>query len=270
MRILIVEDSIYKLRTVEDILRKWKITKYEVAICLSDAVELLSYNQYSLIILDLGFCVNSKDEYRKTYNARQGLELIKIMRFQSRKYQRPMPAVIVYSETEISEEEKTELFGKAENETELQELLDKWYKLQKKPINVLIVEDEVGKKENIRQVLSQFKDIGYKEANHAKQAQEICEESDNIDIIILDMCFPWQNSGTPHVKNAVKLVKELEKSYWKTQKKMPYIIAYSIIPFEDSMIKYGCEIPKTFYAQTFFTGGLKEVLAELLASKEEG
>jgi len=263
MKILIVEDLAYKLRTVQNILDKKEQIKYDVAKCAVEAFKKIQATQYDLIILDLGFCRDENDIYERTYEAKQGLLLFQAIQVEYRRHKENMPDVIIYSETELKSSEEEEIWAKADDECQLMEIFEQWYKTKIKK-KILVVEDEPCKRNSVHDVLAQFKNIEVYDATFAEQAIEICKNESNIDVLIIDMGFPWKKEEKPEGKNGIKMVEKIKEVCSAKNKKMPRIVVYSITPFERLMIKHGIEIPKEFSGQTFYKTGLEEILKAII------
>ncbi len=264
MKILIVEDFAYKLRTVQNILDKKEHIKYDVAKCAVEAFKKIQTTQYDLIILDLGFCRDENDIYERTYDAKQGLILFQAIQVEYRHHKENMPDVIIYSETELKpEEDDDEIWAKASNEFQLMEIFEQWYKTKRKK-RILVVEDEPYKRNSVHDVLAQFKNVEVYDATFAEQAIAICKNESNIDVLILDMGFPWKKEEKPEGKNGIKMVEKIKEVCSDKNKKMPKIVVYSITPFERLMLNQGFEIPKEFSGQTCYKAGLEELLKAII------
>lgn len=259
MRILVVEDNAYKLRTIQYQLSIDKEIKYDVASCAIEAFMHFKESQYDLIILDLGFCRYKKDQ--SSYESKMGLELYENLKIECRRRKRKMPDVIIFSETELTEDEKDGIFGKADTEYEFAELFRKW---NDSKVKVLIVEDTLKKQILVQDVLSKFEKIISYKATSAENAITILENINDITIVILDMSFPWNNNDKPDGSSGIKLVEKMQEICALSKRSMPKIVIYSITPFEDLMLRQRKQIPESFYGQTFYQRGLEEILKEIV------
>lgn len=269
MRILVIEDNAYKLRTIKNLLKEREEIKYDVATYAVEAFKFFFQNQYDLIILDLGLCRDDNDSFR-TYAAKQGMNLLEAIRIECKHQKKEMPDVIVFSKTQLSDSERLGVFGKANDEYDLRKLFQNWQELkQTSQFKILIVEDEEQKLRRVQNALSKFQKVKYMHAKCAKEAIDICKQDYDIDIMILDMCFPWNIDGKANGQNGIKLVKELEKLYKQQRNKMPKIIVFSTIAFETAILRAGEKLPESFYGQTFFQSGLEELLKAVMKQNEK-
>lgn len=259
MRILIVEDNAYKLRTIQNQLSIDKEIKYDVASCAIEAFMHFEESQYDLIILDLGFCRNKQDQ--SSYEGKMGLELYENLKLEAKRRKRNLPDIIIFSETKLTEDEKDGIFGKASTDYEFAELFRKWYNSE---VKALIVEDDFQKQIIVQDVLSRIKKIESYKATSAEQAIKIFKKSNNITLVILDMSFPWNCNDKSNGINVVRLIEKMQEICISQKRSMPKIVIYSIIPFEDLMLRAGKQIPESFCGQTFHQRGLEEILKEII------
>lgn len=133
-------------------------------------------------------------------------------------------------------------------------------------IKVLVVNDEERKRCYIHRALEKFENIQYIDAENGNDAKQFCEEND-IAIIVMDMSFPWEANGCEEGSSGIRLVKELEKMYEKYGKIMPTLIVYSTMLLESAMEKAGEPLSKSFYGQTYFQGGLEDLLKDFFNQK---
>ena len=131
---------------------------------------------------------------------------------------------------------------------------------------VLVVNDEERKRYYIHKALEKFESIRYIDAENGKDAKRICENN-NIFMMVMDMSFPWEAGGNEEGISGIRLVKELEKMYESIGKEMPVLIVYSTMMFESAMKTAGEPLSKTFYGQTFYQGGLEELLNDFFNQK---
>ena len=94
MRILIIEDNKHKLRTVQEILKENELNKYEVTNCGEDAIVKIKQHRINLIILKEGFCWNSNDKTRETYNSQQAYNFLEKMKEYCKKENKRVPLQI--------------------------------------------------------------------------------------------------------------------------------------------------------------------------------
>lgn len=259
MRILIVEDNAYKLRTIQNQLSIDKEIKYDVASCAVEAFMHFKESRYDLIILDLGFCRYKQDQ--SSYEAKMGIELYEDLKLECRIRKRKLPDVIIFSETELTEEEKDGTFEKASTDCEFTELFKKWYNSKAK---ALIVEDDFRKQTVVQDVLSKLKKVGSYKATSAEQAITLFEKNDDITLVILDMSFPWNSNDKSNGINGARLVEKMQEICASQKRSMPKIVVYSITPFEEVMLRQGVQIPESFCGQTFHQRGLEEILKEII------
>lgn len=264
MKILIVEDNEYKLRTVQRILEKNQMNEYDVADCAVDALMKCEEYQYDLLILDLGF--NWRRLERESYKIKQGLRVLKFLKGIARRKKSQMPEIIIYSETQISEgENEIPIFGKADNEIELMKILQDWIDKKDKPIKkILIVEDSLTKSKKVEDELKLLGIEHYKVVTCSAKAKEECMKNYDIDIIILDMQFPYFEGDEPKYYAGYELISDLEREYENKGKEMPKIIVFSTIEIEELWKKNNESIPEFFYGQVVFIGDLRRKMKELI------
>lgn len=135
-----------------------------------------------------------------------------------------------------------------------------------KKMNVLVVNDEERKRSYIHRALEKFEAIQYIDAENGNDAKQFCEDND-IAIIVMDMSFPWEANGYEEGSSGVRLVKELQTICEKQGKTMPTLIVYSTMLFESAMKKAGESLIESFYGQTYFQGGLEDLLKDFFNQK---
>lgn len=135
-----------------------------------------------------------------------------------------------------------------------------------KKMNALVVNDEERKRIHIHRALEKFKAVQYIDAENGNDAKKVCEDNE-ISIIIMDMSFPWEDGEEEKGTSGIRLVKELEKMYESVGKEMPTLIVYSTVMFESAMKTAGEPLTKTFYGQTFYQGGLEDLLTDFFNQK---
>jgi len=261
MRILIIEDNKHKLRTVQEILKENELNKYEVTNCGEDAIVKIKQHRINLIILKEGFCWNSNDKTRETYNSQQAYKFLEKMKEYCKKENKRVPEIIFYSKAKCISKK---VIATCETSEKLNIAIHEWIiTKRKKHPKVLIVEDSDRKLKAIYKVLVQMKISNIKISNTFKDAENVYK-NEELDLIILDMQFPYKGKEDIEHDAGAKLIKKLSKTYNNQNRKMPKIIVYSTIPMETVWKDYREEIPKEYLGQTVFAKHLKDKIRMII------
>lgn len=101
MKVLIVEDSLYKLDEEERVLRRLGLNEYICCSCVMDATEQIVKSDIDLIVADLGLPLRSKE---MVMNPLEGMLMLHTLA-----YKDVLIPTVVYSTTDIPEEAIREL-----------------------------------------------------------------------------------------------------------------------------------------------------------------
>jgi len=96
MKVLIIDDSEYKVNEVIQVLKELNIDDYDIASCITDAYLKISQEKYDILISDLGL-PRRKGEFVE--NSLEGLEFLTILAYRNINI-----PTIVYSTTEIPQD----------------------------------------------------------------------------------------------------------------------------------------------------------------------
>lgn len=144
MKILVVEDSLYKLAEEETILRRLGLNEYICCSCVMDAMKQIANGDIDLMIVDLGLPLQSNELVE---NSLEGMLML-----QRLAYQDVLVPTLVYSTTDIPKEAIKELaefdfpfLGQARDRITLKVLLQKYLENLQKADDDKIAQSEENK-----------------------------------------------------------------------------------------------------------------------------
>lgn len=122
MKVLVVDDSLYKIGEVEIVLKHFGISDYEAVESTTECLLKTSQNDYDLLISDLGLPLRKGEEVQ---NSIEGLCMLEMLAFRG-----VLIPTIINSTTLVNEEDlelltesKFPWLGQATNITELESLI---------------------------------------------------------------------------------------------------------------------------------------------------
>lgn len=260
MKILIVEDSQCKLQTIEDVLIDKGLENYEVASNGERGMKKSLSSEYDLVILDLGFSWSNEDDYEE----KMGLKFLLIMESHYRRKRKSMPSVIIFSKTYVKDDEifsMPEIFGKAEDRKQLEELVEKWRERQKSVLlpKVLIVEDNQEKFVSVAETLNEIGITNFNRVESCMEAKLKFFNKYDYNLIITDMKLPYHRGETSHIEATIEFINEIESSRIVP---LPKVIVYSCMPNVEKM--WNGKLPKCYCGQAVFPYTLKELIQKLV------